>query len=110
MTEDPKKDLFIPVPFQVCQGSHKERVRYDAISHLKRIPARLSVYDALQMSKELRGALIKALMDPDDYKDQVDPIKVDELLSSPLNQYAVCMTCITFTDEDIQLGSTNNRP
>jgi len=63
------------------------------------------------MSKELRGALIKALMDPDDYKDQVDPIKVDEVLSSPLNQHGTCMACITFIDEDMQLGSMNhNRP
>jgi len=61
-------------PFQVRQESHKDKVRYDVVSHLKRIPARLSVYDALQMSKELRKALIQALMDPDDYKDQVDPI------------------------------------
>ena len=88
-------------PFQVRQGSHKDRVRYDVIFHLKRIPARLSIYDALQMSKELRKALIQALMDPDDYKDQVDPIEVDEVLSSPLNRFATCMACITFTDEDI---------
>jgi len=30
------------------------------------------------MSKELRKALIQALMDPNDYKDQVNPIEVDE--------------------------------
>jgi len=35
LTKDPKKDLFNPVPFQVHQGSHKERVHYDVISHLK---------------------------------------------------------------------------
>ena len=50
-------------------------------------------------------------MDPDDYKDQVDPSKVDEVLSSPLNQCATCMACIMFTNKDMQLGSTNhNRP
>ena len=57
------------------------------------------------MSKELRRALIQALMDPDDYEDQVDPIEVDEVLSSPLNQCAACMACITFSAEDLQLGS-----
>ena len=63
------------------------------------------------MSKELRKALIQALMDPNDYKDQVDPIEVDEVLSSPLNRCAVCMACITFSDEDLPLGSTNhNKP
>ena len=100
-TKEPKQNLSTPTPFQVCQGSHKDRVRYDVISHLKRIPARLSVYDALQMSKELRRALIQALMDPNDYKDQVDPIEVDEVLSSPLNRCATCMACITFTDVDM---------
>jgi len=50
-------------------------------------------------------------MDPNDYKDQVDPIKVDEVLSSPLNRCVACMACIMFTDEDMQLGSTDhNRP
>ena len=50
-------------------------------------------------------------MDLDDYKDQVNPIEVDEAFSSHLNQCAVCMACIMFTDEDMQLGSTNhNRP
>jgi len=60
------------------------------------------------MSKELWKALIQALMDLDDYKDQVDPIEVDEVLSSPLNRCAACMACIMFTDEDIQLGSTDH--
>jgi len=63
------------------------------------------------MSKELRKALIQPLMDPDDYKDQVDPIKVDGVLSSPLNWCAACMACITFTNKDMQLWSTDhNRP
>jgi len=70
-TRDSTKDLPATTPYQVRQGPHKEKVRYDVISHLKRIPARLSVYDALQMSKELRRALIQVLMDPDDYKDKL---------------------------------------
>jgi len=50
-------------------------------------------------------------MDPDDYKDQADPVEVDEVLSSHLNRHAACMACRTFTDEDMQLGSTDhNRP
>jgi len=50
-------------------------------------------------------------MDPDNYKDQVDPIEMDEVLSSPLNWCAACMACITFSNEDLQLGSVNhNRP
>jgi len=58
LTKDYKKDLLVSVPFQVHQGSYKERVHYDVISYLNRILMHLSVYDALQMSKELIGALI----------------------------------------------------
>jgi len=50
-------------------------------------------------------------MDPDDDKDQVGLIKVDEVLSSPLNRCHVCMACIIFSDKDLQLASANhNRP
>ena len=63
------------------------------------------------MLKELPKALIQALIGPNNYKDQVHPIKVDEVLSSPLNQCLACMSCITFTDEDMQLGfADQNRP
>jgi len=79
-TKESKKDLRIPVPFQVRQASHKEKFHYDVISHLKWIPACLSGYDTLQMSKELTRALIQALMDPDGYKDQVDHIENGKVL------------------------------
>jgi len=46
LANDPMMDPPILVPFQVRQGSHKEKARYDVISHLKRIPASLSVYYA----------------------------------------------------------------
>jgi len=58
-TKESNKDLPIPIPFQVRQESHKEKVCYDVISLLKRIPVRLSVCSALQMSKELRRHLFK---------------------------------------------------
>ena len=35
----------------------EDDVQYDIVNHLKRIPSRLSIYDALQMSKNLRRAL-----------------------------------------------------
>ena len=50
-------------------------------------------------------------MGPDDYKDQVDPIEVDKVLSSPLNRCPVCMAGIMFFDKDLHLGPANhNRP
>jgi len=35
VTNEPKQNLSNPTPFQIRQGSHKDRVRYDVISHLK---------------------------------------------------------------------------
>ena len=35
-----------------------QHVRYDILVHLKKIPALLSVYDALKMSEELRVPLV----------------------------------------------------
>jgi hypothetical protein len=39
-----------------------KNVEYDVIAHLRRIPARLSIYEAPQLSKEKREALINALV------------------------------------------------
>ncbi|KAL8138496.1 hypothetical protein V2J09_004497 [Rumex salicifolius] len=60
------------VPLILDNALFKEKIKYDVIGHLKCIPVSLSVYDGLQMLNELRRALIQALMEPDDYKDQVD--------------------------------------
>ena len=50
------------------------------------------------MPKEVRRARIQALMDLDDCKDQVDPIEMDKVFSSPLNRRVACMACIIFFD------------
>ncbi|KAL8158914.1 LOW QUALITY PROTEIN: hypothetical protein V2J09_000451 [Rumex salicifolius] len=42
------------VPLILHNAPFKEKIKYDVIGHLKRIPARLSVYDALKMSNDLR--------------------------------------------------------
>lgn len=45
------------------KGKEKGTVAYDVISHLKSIPAWLSVYDALKLSEDSRRSLVKALTD-----------------------------------------------
>ena len=53
------------------QGQEKMKARdvdYNIIAHLKRIPALLSVHDALMMVPDLREALIKALHAPELYE------------------------------------------
>jgi hypothetical protein len=70
-------------------------VKYDVISHLKKIPAMLSVYDALCLSSDLQNAFITALSFPEDYRVEVSytETKIPQTQS------------ITFNDEDLLLGN-----
>jgi hypothetical protein len=49
-------------------GDAALKVDYNVVAHLKRIPALLSVYDALLLVPELRQALIVALQKPEVYE------------------------------------------
>jgi len=90
------------------EESRSGHVNYNILAHLKRIPALLSVYDALQMSPELRKALITALTDPEPFKGKI------EAPGGKVSSYEICascMACISFGDDDRQLGEENhNRP
>ncbi|KAL8151407.1 hypothetical protein V2J09_021215 [Rumex salicifolius] len=57
----PNKVLIPRVLMVLRNAPHNERTHYDVVGHLKRIPAQLSVYDALQMSSDHRRVLIQAL-------------------------------------------------
>lgn len=48
----------------VCKTSE---IGYNVLAHLKKIHALVSVYDNLQMSRELRESLIDTLLDPQKY-------------------------------------------
>jgi len=85
----------------------EDSVQYDIVNHLKRIPSRLSIYDALQMSKNLRRALAQALLDPEDYMVHVDHV-TEKVSGHPDTS---CMATVSFSDEDLQLGDQHhNRP
>jgi hypothetical protein len=56
------------------------KVDYNVVAHLKRIPALLSVYDALLLVPELRQALIEALQKPEVY--EIDMAKHNLLCNS----------------------------
>jgi hypothetical protein len=78
-------------------------VEYNVIAHLKRIPALLSVYDALVLLPELREALIKALQKPEHYQAAMAKHRLFENLLYA-NQ-------ISFSDEDQMLEyGDHNRP
>jgi hypothetical protein len=88
------------------QGEGKKKshdVDYNIIAHLKRIPALLSVHDALMMVPDLREAPVKALQAPELY--EVCMAK-HRLFTNPL-----FVNEITFDEEDNLIeDGTHNRP
>lgn len=88
-------------------AANGQHVRYDILAHLKKIPALLSVYDALKMSAELRMSLVYALTNPEEFSNEVNQVKMRS--SEPT--YAECLALITFTDDYLQPGLIkHNRP
>ncbi|KAM0851210.1 hypothetical protein ACQ4PT_052579 [Festuca glaucescens] len=78
-------------------------VDYNIIAHLKRIPALLSVHDALMMVPDLREALVKALQAPELYEVCMEKHR---LFSNPL-----FINEITFDEEDnLVEDGAHNRP
>jgi hypothetical protein len=79
------------------------KIDYNIVAHLKRIPALLSVYDALVLVPELRHALAKALEAPEVYEVTMAKHRV---LCNFLNANE-----ITFSEEDKVVDDDNhNRP
>jgi hypothetical protein len=69
-------------------------VKYDVIAHLKKIPAMLSVYDALCLSSDLRKAFITALSFPEDYRVEVSQAEIKPNRSNDM----------IFNGDDLLLG------
>ncbi|NAU33234.1 retroviral-like aspartic protease [Klebsiella pneumoniae] len=81
------------------------RVDYNVLAHLRKLSAKLSIYDALVLSKEMREALIKALLDPE--------ICLAQLAATSPNEacYFKEVPGVTFSNEDLLLGTAeHNRP
>ncbi|KAG8369438.1 hypothetical protein BUALT_Bualt14G0013700 [Buddleja alternifolia] len=73
-------------PLIKSSESKEEKVKYDILAHLKRIPASLSIYDALTMSDELRKSLIYALAKPEDFRNDLHPKLVENATSPGLTK------------------------
>ncbi|KAI5347415.1 hypothetical protein L3X38_015294 [Prunus dulcis] len=58
---------------QEGQTCARDQSQLDVLAHLKRIPAFLNIYDAIQMSKEIREALTVALMSPEMFRTNFEP-------------------------------------
>ncbi|NAV33005.1 hypothetical protein EE071_28370, partial [Klebsiella pneumoniae] len=75
------------------------------LAHLRKLLAKLSIYDALILSKEMKEALIKALLYPEIYLAQLMATEQHKAL------YFKEVLRVTFSNEDMLLGtSDHNRP
>jgi len=91
------------VPETSKKKNRVDDIDYNVVSHLKRVPALLSVYDALMLVPELREALVKALQEPELY--EVIMAK-HRLVNNPL-----FVNEITFDEEDeVVEDGDHNRP
>lgn len=62
-TQDPPKE-----PEEPDQALSSYKPYSNVISHLRKLPALLSIYDALMMSPEMRQSLVQILLEPDTFK------------------------------------------
>ena len=93
------------IPAQDTVEVDRPKVDYNVLAHLRKLPARLRIYDALVLSKEMRESLIKALLDPEICMAQLAATSSYEAL------YFKEVPGVTFSTEDLLLGtSDHNRP
>lgn len=84
-------------------GKQPYKVDYNVLAHLRKLPASLSIYDALMMSPELRETLVKALLEPEVFLAYFKDLEEAQYLKE--------IPGVTFSDEDLLLGtSDHNRP
>ncbi|KAI0493920.1 hypothetical protein KFK09_024047 [Dendrobium nobile] len=92
-----------PVQGPELQNTKVSKVDYNVLAHLRKLPAKLSIYDALVLSKEMREALVKALLDPKICMAQSALTQSDEEAL-----YFKEVPGVTFSDEDLQLGTADH--
>jgi hypothetical protein len=82
------------IPNEKSNHASNVSVKFDVIAHLKKIPAMLSVYDALCLSSDLCKAFITALSFLEDYRVEVSQAEIKPNRSNDM----------IFNDKDLLLG------
>jgi len=80
--------------------------RFDFLAQLANIPARITLYELLRLSKSTREALQEALANAEVFMTQVPKEEdVEDCLHTSQNA-----PCITFTTDDMQVKGKHDRP
>ena len=88
--------------------SRKTKEEDGIVASLQHLPSLFSNHEMLQLPNEMRNALIQVLKNPTLYATKINGAKK---LEDESHNWAKCCATITFTDEDLQLGSKpHNRP
>jgi len=83
--------------------------RFDVLTQLANIPARITLYELLRLSKSTREALREALADAEVFMTQVPVGPREEDVEDCLNA-SQNAPCITFTADDMQVKGIHDRP
>jgi len=83
--------------------------RFDVMAQLANIPARITLYKLLRLSKSTRDALREALADAEVLMTQIPAICGEEEGNHCYNT-SKKFPCITFTPEDMQVKEKHDRP
>jgi len=83
--------------------------RFDVLSQLANILARITLYELLKLSKSTRKALREALADSEIFLAQIPAIPEEED-DGYNHQASRCSPCITFSPEDMHIKGKHNRP
>ena len=82
--------------------------RFDIINQLANIPARITLYELLKLSKSTREALREALADAEVFVTQ---LPIGSTIDEPHSLSISCVTTdIVFTPEDMQVHGRHARP
>ncbi|ONK72755.1 uncharacterized protein A4U43_C04F22830 [Asparagus officinalis] len=93
-------------------GETSAPYQFNVMVQLANIPARITLYELLKLSKTTREALIEALKNTESFITQVTLIPEASEDQSCLQclQAAGSLPCISFTQEDMQVKHKHDRP
>ena len=106
-----QKELRFNKPLQKENDEgHSTPFRFNVLAQLANIPARITLYELLRLSKTTREALREALANSEAFSAHVAEVPTEEGQCSQCHQTLAEMPCISFSQEDMQVKGKHDRP